>query len=106
MEKTFIINEKTIVARDFDFNMLADLDEMGIDAQMVFKSPMSACRAYLALCLNITKEEAGNELQAHMLKGGSVEELLTAFAEKLSESDFFQQTVANQTATTKKTNKK
>lgn len=106
MEKTFTINGKKVVAKDFDFNMVADIEEMGMDMEKVFKSPTSSCRAYLALCLGITKEEAGMEIQEHLKNGGDLQELIVAFADKLNNSDFFQQTVAMEVATTKKTSKK
>lgn len=106
MEKTFEINNKKVVAKDFDFNMMADIEEMGMDMDKVFKSPTSSCRAYLAVCLGITKEEAGLEIQEHLKNGGDLQELAVAFANAINNSDFFHQAVAEKSATKKTTKQK
>ena len=51
---------------------------------------MSVIRAYLAVCADSDMEFAGNEIQAHVIAGGSFEEMMNAMSEKMDESDFFQ----------------
>lgn len=108
MNKKFTINGKEVIARDFDFNMMADFDEMGVDVQKILTSPLVAGRAYVALCMGIDKEDAGNEIQAHIMAGGNLDEVVTVLAEKVVESDFFLKAVeqTQKTTTQKKSAKK
>ena len=86
--KTFTINNKVITAKEFDLNMVCDLEEAGVsldDKKMKF----SFIRAYLAMCANITTEKAGKELEEHVKNGGSLEDIANVIGEMIEESGFF-----------------
>lgn len=88
-KKTFTVNGKTYLPMEFDFNTICEFDEMGISISEIAKKPTASARAYLALYHDNDKSWAGNELQAHLLSGGTLEPILEAFGESLTESGFF-----------------
>lgn len=88
--KTFTINGRTYRAREFDFNMVCDMEDMGI-AMGDFKNKQTASmRAYFALSANTTLEIAGIEMQSHVINGGDFTELAEAMGDAIGKSDFFQ----------------
>lgn len=87
---TFIVNHKRYTARAFDFNMMCDLEDEGYTLQDMVKKPLSMTRAYFAICAELEKEEAGKELEAHMVEGGTLEAVSKAMSKEMAESDFFQ----------------
>lgn len=87
--RTFTINGKLYRAKPFTFNTLADLEDMGINLEQMQKKPMSAIRAYFALCAGGDAEYAGGEIQAHMIAGGTLDAISEAMAGELNDSDFF-----------------
>lgn len=89
MKAYFTLNNRRYEAKDFTFNTICDLSDMGVDLANIQKSPVSAIRAYVSICMDVDKETAGNELQAHIIEGGSLEEISDAMMKKLNESDFF-----------------
>lgn len=106
----FTINGKEYVAKAFDFNMVCDLEDMGVSLQEAEKKPMSMARAYFGLCANKGKEYAGKEIEAHLLNGGSFEDIITAMTTEMDKSDFFRgitkDTEQETTKNTAKTSKK
>lgn len=85
----FVVNGKTYTAKEFGFNFLCDLEEMGISIEQAQNKPMSMVRAYFAACANTTKEIAGQEMQAHIIKGGKLDSIMDAMGKAMEESDFF-----------------
>ncbi|MCD7724289.1 MAG: hypothetical protein LUI12_01830 [Clostridiales bacterium] len=99
---TFKINEKEYNARAFDFNMLCDLEDMGISLEQAQNKPMSMVRAYFGLCAGKGKEYAGNEMEAHIVGGGKFDDIMNAMTKEMGESDFFRnlsKTAEEETAT-------
>ena len=93
MKTYFTINNRRYEAREFDFNLICDLQEMGInilDMSGIRRNPMVIMRNYLALCMDADKDLAGAELQEHIIKGGTFEEIMDVLTKKMDESDFFQ----------------
>lgn len=88
--RTFTINGKRYNAKPFDFNTVCDLEDSGVSLKEISKKPMSLARAYFAICLNGDTEKAGQEIQAHVLNGGTLEEIYTVMGEEMNDSDFFQ----------------
>lgn len=86
---TFVINGKRYNALEFDFNLICDLEDLGVSMERIKQNPASAIRAYLALCMDAEKADAGAEIQAHMVKGGTLDELTSAMTVMLENSDFF-----------------
>lgn len=97
--RTFIVNGKEYKAKDFDFNLVCDLEDMGISLEKANEKPMSMVRAYFAFCAGKGKAFAGREMQEHMVNGGSFEDVTKAMSEAMENSDFFralQKTAENQ----------
>lgn len=88
--RTFSINNKLYRAVPFDFNLVIDLQENGIEMSDIQKKPLSVLRIYLAKCGNFDTVVAGKELEAHLIGGGSFDALLEVVGKELDESDFFQ----------------
>ena len=87
--KTFTVNGKEYQSRPFDFNLVCDLEDMGISLQQAAPKPMSMVRAYFCLCCGAGKEYAGKEMEAHLIAGGNFEEIMNAMTEEMEKSDFF-----------------
>ena len=49
--KTFTVNGKEYRAKEFDFNLMCDFEDMGISIADMSKKPMAVVRAYFALCV-------------------------------------------------------
>ena len=50
---------------------------------------MSLIRTYLAFCGNITKEQAGKEIESHLINGGEFNDVVEAMSEEMQNSGFF-----------------
>ena len=87
--RTFTINGRLYRSVPFTFNTICDLEEMGIRIEDAQKKPMSLVRGYFTLCSGGDREFAGGEIQAHLLAGGSLNQLSEAMAAEMNESDFF-----------------
>lgn len=87
--KTFKINGKEYKAKPFDFNLICDLEDMGISLKSAGKKPMAMIRAYFAFCAEVSKDVAGKELELHMINGGSFDEIANAMSNEMENSDFF-----------------
>lgn len=87
--KTFTVNKKEYKAKPFDFNLVCDLEDMGISMREMNKKQMATMRSYFALCAGMSNEQAGKEMEAHVILGGNFEEISTALNEEMDKSDFF-----------------
>lgn len=87
--KTFTVNDKNYNAKAFDFNLICDLEDMGVSLQEASKKPMSMVRAYFGLCAEKSREYAGKEMEAHVIKGGSFEDIMKVMSDEMEKSDFF-----------------
>lgn len=98
--KSFELNGKKVIAKDIDFNAIAELQEMGVD--IFADKGISSIRGYVAYCLGIDKEEAGNEIEAHIIASDcspmdALNEIASVMSEKLGESGFFRKVIESQT---------
>lgn len=89
MAKTFKVNGKEYVAKEFSFNLVCDLEDMGISMADIAEKPMSTVRAYFALCTGKGKDYAGKEMEQHLISGGNFEEVVEAMNAEMEKSDFF-----------------
>ena len=89
MNKTFTLNNKLYRAKEFDFNFLCDLEEQGISLDDIDKKPMSLIRTYLAFCGNLTKEQAGKEVENHVINGNDFNDIIKMISDGMEESGFF-----------------
>lgn len=96
----FKLNGRDVIAKKFDFNLVCDLEDMGVSLQESGRKPMAMVRAYLALCLGCTLEIAGAEMEAHLANGGNFEDIMNAMSAEMENSDFFRN--LNQPKTTPK----
>ena len=93
--KRFEINGKEYIAKAFDFNLVCDLEDMGISVSTAQDKPMSTARAYFALCTGRGKVYAGQELEAHIANGGDFNEIMEVISEEMEKSDFFRNVSKN-----------
>lgn len=87
--RTFTVNRKEYKAKAFDFNLICDLEDMGISLETASSKPMSMVRAYFGLCAGKDKEYAGKEMEAHVIGGGSFEDIMKVMSDEMEKSDFF-----------------
>lgn len=88
--KRFTLNGNTYIAKEFDFNMVAELSELGIELDQMGKNPIPVVRAYIATYFGGDKTKAGEEIQAHLIAGNKLDELMETINYELENSDFFQ----------------
>lgn len=90
MKRTFTINGKEYEAVKFGINTICDMEEIGVSITDLKGKNFAALRAYLALCMKKRKDVAGDELESHVINGGSLEELGEIMGKEVEESGFFQ----------------
>lgn len=86
---TFTVNKKKYVAKEFDFGMMCDLEDMGYTLADIANKPTSMVRTYFAICAGIDKEQANAELQKLIIDGGDLGAIATAMEKEMLSSDFF-----------------
>lgn len=86
----FTVNGTEYRAKPFDFNLVCDLEDMGISLEEMGNKKMSVVRAYFGLCAGKGSEFAGKELNAHVVSGGELEGIIEAMNKEMEDSDFFQ----------------
>lgn len=72
---TFIINGKQYKAKEFTFNLICDLEMLGVNVSSAKDNPKSFYRAYLALCGDMDLQTAGWEIESHLINGGDLLEM-------------------------------
>lgn len=87
--KTFEINGKEYSGKPFDFNLVCDLEDMGVSVESMEEKPMSMVRGYIALCMGKRRTDAGLEIQEHILNGGTMDDATKVMQEEMEQSDFF-----------------
>ena len=89
MTKTFEVNGRIYKAKDFNFNLLCDLEEQGLSLEEVDKKPMSLVRVYFMFCSGLSKENAGLEIESHVANGGEFTDIVNIISEQMQDSGFF-----------------
>ena len=85
-----IINGKEYRNIPLDFNAVCKLEEMGVDITNVDEKVMTTARAYVALCMHKPVSIAGQEIEQHVMNGGTLNEIYDAFSAEVEKSGFFQ----------------
>ena len=85
----FTINNVSYTAKPFDFFMVCELEDMGVSFERIDKIPMNLMCAYFAICADVTKEEAAQLIQDHLINGGSLDDITEPIAKEMNDSDFF-----------------
>lgn len=88
--KTFTINGKEYKSKMVDFNLICDLEDMGISIMDGDMKNMSIIRGYFGLCAGLNREKAGIEIQEHFKNGGNLEEFSKILSNEFENSEFFQ----------------
>lgn len=96
MKKTFEINGKKYPVKPLTFDALCALEDFGFSIEELFTKQMKGFRAYLAYCGDMDDvRQAGTELEAHLMNGGTFAELSDVLANEVKESGFFRAFMAN-----------
>lgn len=85
----FKVNGTEYNAKPFDFNLVCDLEDMGVSLDDMGTKKMSAIRGYFALCAGEDKEFAGKEINEHFINGGEIDGIVGAMSKEMEASDFF-----------------
>lgn len=86
---TFTLNGNTIVAKEFNFNTVCELDNYGVSMQDIGSKPMAFVRAYLAYCMNDSLEMAGQAINDHVVSGGNLDDIFSVINKEMESSGFF-----------------
>ena len=86
----FTINGTEYEGAKYDYNTHCDLKDMGIDISKFTKNPEGIIRAYLAVSSGMDLRMAGNEINEHLINGGSLDEIMEVLANEVNNSGFFQ----------------
>lgn len=84
------INGKFYKDAELDFNTVCEMENMGVSIQNIDDNIMSAARAYAAICMRKPLRLAGAEIEAHIVNGGTLADILEPFNKNAEESGFFQ----------------
>ena len=85
----FTVNGVTYTAKPFDFDLICDLEDMGVTIEKIDKMPMSLIRGYFDICADNEPRIASSWIQSNMAKGGKLEDITNAMAKEMNDSDFF-----------------
>lgn len=100
----FEVNGKEYKSKEFDYNMICDLEDYGVSLEQISNKPLSMVRAYFAICASQEKDFAGKEIAEHVKNGGSIDGIMAAMTKEMEISDFFRhlaQTADAETSTDK-----
>ena len=86
MEK-LTVNGKVYPVKELTWKFLVILDKEGIDVERV--SGVAALNMFVAYCGDMTPQEAEEEINAHVLNGGNLNELVDTYNKALTDSGFF-----------------
>lgn len=100
--KNFEINGKKYVTKDFDFNLVCDLADRGVDISKSLGNPLALVRAYVSICSGLPMETAGKEIQEHIINGGNINDIMGIISNEIDKSDFFRYLNQNQEQKTPK----
>ena len=82
------LNGKDFSVMEVTFNHVCALEDMGIDLGSSGKT-LSTLRAFVALALDETVEEAGADIEKYVEEGNDLKELVSAMTESMEKSGFF-----------------
>ena len=85
----FTVNGKEYEGAKYNYNVSCLFEEMGVAISDLGRKPQSVLRAYLAISGDMDVEEAGNEIEQHLIAGGNLRDMTNVLNTELSESGFF-----------------
>lgn len=86
MEK-FTVNGKAYFVKDLDFEYLVELDKHDIKVTNI--TGMAAVNCFFAYCSGMDEKQASDEISKHIINGGTLEDIVGAYAKALEDSGFF-----------------
>ena len=92
MANKVTINDVVYEVPELDFNAVCELQELGVNImnpKAMRRNAVNAARAIVAWIMNTEVEDAGVEIQEHIIGGGSLEVIFEAFSTAVSNSGFF-----------------
>lgn len=84
------VNGKVYQAKELDFNFLCELGDQNIQVTEISKKIFPAVRVYVAFCMDVDVDVAGDEINKHVINGGDFNEIIEVFNQKAENSGFFQ----------------
>ena len=89
--KTIKINNKNYIVPELTFKHFAMIEEQGFSLLEAFRKKQMFLLAMGFVCAvtGEDREEAERLIEQHILGGGNIEDIMTAFGEAVSESGFF-----------------
>ena len=86
----FELNGKGYKVKPMDFNALCFLERAGVDMSSDMETNFNFIRAYMAYCMNVSLDEAGNEIFAHVKQNGwdSLSDIFSNVMEEMNEEGF------------------
>lgn len=88
MRENITINGTEYKALEITYNTICDLDEIGTPIHEFGAKSDKVLRGYIALVMGVSLKAAGEEIQRHVINGGSLVDLATCLTEAITESDF------------------
>lgn len=85
----FNVNGKEYKSKEFDFNMICELEDVGVSIEQITSKPLSMVRAYFAICTGRDRIFAGAEIAEHIKNGGSLNDIMEVMTKEMELSDFF-----------------
>ena len=83
------VNGKEYKTAGINFNTVCELENRGITLADMSKKPNAFIRVYFAISANCLNEQAGEELEQHVINGGDFENIYTVIANEVQDSGFF-----------------
>ena len=90
MNREIEINGRKFKAAEITFGTIRKLSQLGVDFNHLGKNMFTLVNAYVQVSTRLSEEAVDEMIQQHILKGGSLEDILKVFQEELDDSDFFQ----------------
>jgi len=85
----FTVNGKEYNAVPIEFETICKFEEMGIESEELgTKKTLSTLKAYFAMCAGIPDIVASKEINAHVVAGGNLSELMKVLEDEMEKSDF------------------
>lgn len=90
MQERIVINGKGYPTKEITFNTVCQFEDMGVPMSDIEAKSIMFIRAYAAMCMGVKADQAGEEIEKHILNGGTMEELADVLRQAVEESGFFQ----------------
>ena len=79
--RTFTLNNVTYTAKEFSFNTVCDLEDLGLSLEDMNTKPLSMVRGYIGLCIGKVRVFTGKQIEEHMINGGTLQDIIAVMSE-------------------------